>query len=103
MVRVDGESDFDTFKRAFWGKFSDSNGDVTTPQFWLDVSNGTAWEGPGAEVQCWDCKERDKNYNLYVSHREWECLYIAYDLNRRRIIGRCVLCELIVRCKGDLP
>ena len=40
---------------------------------------------------------------MYMSHREWECLYISHDLERKRVIGRCEVCELRVRLKGDLP
>ena len=41
-------------------------------------------------------------YNMYVSHREWECLYISHDMYKKRVIGRCEVCELRVRLTGDL-
>ena len=103
MDRVDGEDDYLTFKRAFWGKFSSVEGNRSVPQFWMYVASGSAWKGPGDYVQCWNCKESSKNYKLYLSHREWECLYLAYDMHQKRIVARCELCEYITRCEGYLP
>ena len=100
---VPGEDDKATFTRAFWGKFGDHQEDRTDHKFWLDISNGVGWMPPAALVQCWDCKMQVPNYKLYVSHRECETLYMAYDMKSRRVIGRCVECEHGVRNRGDLP
>merc|ERR1712085_125992 len=100
---VAGEDDKMTFTRAFWGKLGDHQGDRTDSKFWMDISNGTAWNAPAALVQCWECKQQMPNYKLYSSHREWETLYIAHDMKSRRVIGRCADCEHIIRNKGDLP
>merc|ERR1712194_927848 len=100
---VAGEDDKSTFIRAFWVKFTNHEGDRSQHKFWLDICNGTAWNAPAALVQCWECKQQFPNYKLYTSHRECETLYIAHDMKSRRVIGRCVECERIIRNTGDLP
>ena len=75
-----GDSDFDAFKRAFWGKQGDGNGDPNTPELWQKIQDGAAWRGHGTMARCWDCKEEKQRFMLYVSHRDCESLYIAHDM-----------------------
>ena len=60
-------------------------------------------EGSWSESVVLGLQGEQFKYNLYVSHRDWESLYIAYDEEKRRVIGRCEACELKVRTKGELP
>ena len=100
--RVAGETEFEAYARAFWGVQGEGNGDPNTQEFWQKIQDGVGWKGHGAKVQCWDCRKEFPRFMLYVSHRDCESLYIAYDMHKKRIVGRCQSCELQVRLKGDL-
>ena len=45
-----GDTDYQSYARALWGKYTDGNGDPDTPDFWEKISNGVGWKGPGQQV-----------------------------------------------------
>ena len=95
-------SEEQNFQRAFWARYTNCNGDVDTEEFWKKISNGIGWKSPGCEVQCWDCKQMDKQYKMFVSFRDIELLYVAFDMPKRRTVARCLHCERVLRTSADL-